>query len=80
MFENPLFDATSDTDEPPKEIPEVLLDEFTYHGRIDIRKAYFDGTKELGPNWTKEFLEEFESKFLNSYEGKNHLYRLQYSN
>ena len=31
--------------EPPKEIPGLLLDEFTYQGRVKIAKKYFDSTK-----------------------------------
>ena len=51
--------------EPPKEIPELLLDEFTYQGRVKIAKKYFDSTfqQEAHP-WTMDFINQFSKNYF----------------
>ena len=70
LFQNSIFDATSDKDKPPREIPEVLLDEFTYHGRVKVKNEYYDGTNENHPKWTKKLFDEYDQKILENFEGR----------
>ena len=51
--------------EPPKEIPGLLLDEFTYQGRVKIAKKYIDSTfqQEAHP-WTMDFINQFSKNYF----------------
>ncbi|KAI9018325.1 hypothetical protein DFJ74DRAFT_214781 [Hyaloraphidium curvatum] len=48
---------------PPREIPPVLLDDFTMQGRIPVSYTYYDnaylGGKALVWNWTREVVETY---------------------
>jgi hypothetical protein len=50
--------------ETSKEIPDLLLDEFTYQGRVKIAKKYFDSTKKGNPKWTMNFINQFNKNYF----------------
>jgi hypothetical protein len=50
--------------ETSKEIPDLLLDEFTYQGRVKIAKKYFDSTKKGNPKWTMNFINQFSKNYF----------------
>ena len=47
MFENPIFDKPSKFLKPlqEKHLPQSVREEFTYHGKLQIKSLYADNTK-----------------------------------
>ena len=47
MFENPIFDEPSKFLKPlqEKHLPQSVREEFTYHGKLQIKSLYADNTK-----------------------------------
>ena len=47
LFSNPDMDIPSQFKEPPIKIPRWLLDDYSYHGKVEINNGFYSKTSEL---------------------------------